>query len=201
MQARELARSVNFAPSVVSGGIDLLLMCARRHDPGSAEALLRETEAQSMSTAGWHEWLWRLRLCRARAELAFARRELDNAVSEASEGIRQSRARPAQVSGPGIGDASARAARSRPAHDAIVDAGIAVSLARAPRIRPCCSSRSRPCWPWMGLTRGLPKRTRSRPTDWRGSPDDAMRRIFSESEVVQRIERLSSSNSASKAGS
>ena len=93
LEARELARTVNFAPSVVSGGIDFLLVCARRHEPGRAEALLRETETQAGSTAGWHEWLWRLRLCQARAELALARGELDTAVAEATEGIRQSRAR------------------------------------------------------------------------------------------------------------
>ena len=36
-EARELARGVNFSPTVVSPKIDLLLIAARRHDPGSVE--------------------------------------------------------------------------------------------------------------------------------------------------------------------
>ena len=34
-----------------------------------------------------HEWLWQLRLCQARAELALARGAFDTAVIEATEGI------------------------------------------------------------------------------------------------------------------
>jgi hypothetical protein len=92
-EARELAQSLDFAPTIVSAGIDLLLTFARRHDPGSGETLLRETTVAAATTPGWHEWLWRLRLCQVRAELALARGTFDTAVVEASEGIEQSRAR------------------------------------------------------------------------------------------------------------
>jgi tetratricopeptide (TPR) repeat protein len=92
-EARELGQSIGFAPTVVSAGIDLLLTLARRHDPGAAQALLSDTAAAAATTPGWHDWLWRLRLCQARAELARARGAFDLAVAEASEGIDQSRAR------------------------------------------------------------------------------------------------------------
>ena len=92
-EARELGRSAGFAPSIVSSGIDLLLIFARRHDVAPAEALLAETVAAVATTPGWHEWLWRLRLCQARAELALARGAYADAVAEASEGIRQSHTR------------------------------------------------------------------------------------------------------------
>jgi tetratricopeptide (TPR) repeat protein len=92
-EAREMARSLAFAPTLVSAGIDLLLTLARRHEPGRAEQLLAETAASVMSTPGWHEWLWKLRLSEARAELALARGEFDLAISEATAAIDQSRAR------------------------------------------------------------------------------------------------------------
>ena len=41
LEARELARSVNFAPSIVSPSIDLLLIAARRHDPGQRRVAVR----------------------------------------------------------------------------------------------------------------------------------------------------------------
>ncbi len=103
-EARELGRSAGFAPTVVSAGIDLLLTSARRHDPGAAESLLSETVAAVATTRDWHEWLWRLRLCQVRAELALARGTCDAAVVEASEGINQShtKGRPSLRSASGL---------------------------------------------------------------------------------------------------
>ena len=92
-EARDLARSVGFAPPIVSANIDALLAFARSHDPGRAEQLLEETAAAAASTAGWHEWLWRLRLTQARAELALARGAFDEAIATATEAIDQSRTR------------------------------------------------------------------------------------------------------------
>jgi tetratricopeptide (TPR) repeat protein len=201
LQARELARSVSFAPSVVSGGIDLLLMCARRHEPGAAEALLRETEAQSVSTAGWHEWLWRLRLCQARAELALARGELDTAVTEAGDGIRQSRAR-----GRPKYDALGLVTRAHAlhglgrTHEAIVDAGIAVELARR-TADPALLLVTLDALlaldgndPVAAEAQLVTKQIRD------ALPDDTMRRRFDAAEVVQRIEKLSSSTFADQRG-
>ena len=93
LEARELARGVNFSPTVVSPNIDLLLIAARRHDPGSVERLFAETVEASKKNPGWHGWLWELRLAQVRAELAFAREEWEAAVAAADEGIDQCRRR------------------------------------------------------------------------------------------------------------
>ena len=92
-EACELARSVGFVPSIVSAGIDSLLTFARLHEPGRAERLLEETAAAAASTAGWHQWLWQLRLTQARAELALARNSFAEAIARATDGVEQSRAR------------------------------------------------------------------------------------------------------------
>lgn len=90
-EARELARALAFAPPRVSAGIDLLLVLARRHDPGQSDTLLSEVAAVAASAAGWHGWLWRIRLLQARAELAFARGEWREAVDLAEQTVQQSR--------------------------------------------------------------------------------------------------------------
>ena len=48
-------------------------LCTEPQSSGRAEGLLEETAAAAASTAGWHAWLWRLRLTQAKAELALAR--------------------------------------------------------------------------------------------------------------------------------
>jgi tetratricopeptide (TPR) repeat protein len=92
-EARELARSLAFAPPRVSAGIDLLLVRARQHDPGKAESVLDEVAAVAASASGWHGWLWRIRLAQARAELALARNDWHAARDAADEAIEQSRSR------------------------------------------------------------------------------------------------------------
>jgi hypothetical protein len=91
LEARELARSVNFSPTIVSPNIDLLLIAARRHDPGSVETLFVETVEASRKNPAWHGWLWQLRLSQVRAELAFERGEFDAAIAAATDGIDQCR--------------------------------------------------------------------------------------------------------------
>jgi tetratricopeptide (TPR) repeat protein len=71
-EARELARSVTFKPTIVSSGIDLVFVHIRRNEPGRAQVLLPEVEATVAATPGWHEWLWHGRLKQVRAELALA---------------------------------------------------------------------------------------------------------------------------------
>lgn len=90
-EARELARALAFTPPRVSAGIDLLLVLARRQEPGQSESLLAEVAAIAASAAGWHGWLWRIRLLQARAELAFARGDWRAAVDAADETVQQSR--------------------------------------------------------------------------------------------------------------
>ncbi len=87
-EARDLARTY-FPPTVVSAGIDLLLNYSRRGEVGRAEGLV-DGVAQA---AGWHGWLWKLRLAEARAEMALARGDSEEAIRRAGEAIEQSRAK------------------------------------------------------------------------------------------------------------
>src|SRR5258706_8992257 len=88
----ELARCVGFVPPIVSAGIDSLLTFAPLHAPGRAERLLDETAAAAASTAGWHQWLWQLRLTQARAELALGPDAGAEAKSTATRRLRHGRA-------------------------------------------------------------------------------------------------------------
>jgi len=130
-EARELAQRVNFPPTIVSPGIDLLLIGARRGDPGTVERLFEETVAASQKTPGWHGWLWNLRLCQVRAELALARGDGDAARLEATEAIAQSR-----KCGRRKYESLALLTRADALHglgrtqEALVDARLAVSVAR-----------------------------------------------------------------------
>ena len=92
-EARELARSLGFAPPVVSAGIDLLLNFARQQDVGRAEGMLGEVAAAAVGVAGWHGWIWGLRLAEARAEIALARGDWEAALRWADDAIERSRAR------------------------------------------------------------------------------------------------------------
>jgi hypothetical protein len=115
----------------VSASIDLLFTMARRHDPGSAELLLRETAAAALSTPGWHEWLWKVRLSEARAELALAREEPHVAIVEATAAIEQSRARSRRkYEALGLSTRAAALQRLGQTKQAIADACAAVSVAR-----------------------------------------------------------------------
>jgi tetratricopeptide (TPR) repeat protein len=92
-EARELARSLNFAPPAVSSGIDLLLNFARRGEVARAEALVGEVAGAVDKASGWHGWLWSLRLSQARAEIAVARADWDEALRWTADAIERSRAR------------------------------------------------------------------------------------------------------------
>lgn len=90
-EARELALSVDFGPPAVSAGIDLVLNYARRGDVARAEKLFDEVAAAAERAAGFHGWLWRLRVAAASAELALARGASERAVELATSADRQSR--------------------------------------------------------------------------------------------------------------
>ena len=92
-EARERGRSAPFMPAVVSAGIDLILNFARRHDVARAEACIRETAADAVSVGGWHEWLWDLRLCLARAEVALAKEQWEEAARLAEIAVMKGRQR------------------------------------------------------------------------------------------------------------
>jgi len=130
-EARDRARSLNFAPPAVSAGIDLLLNFARRHEVGRAEALIGEVAASVRNAAGWHGWLWSLRLAEAQAELALARGDWQVALTFASDAIERGRARH-RVKYEVIGlttRAQALLALGR-ANEAIAELNAAVSVAR-----------------------------------------------------------------------
>lgn len=90
-ESREMARSLGFMPPQVSAGIDLLLNFARRGEPGRAEKMMDEVAEAVAKGSGWHAWLWKLRFAEARAELALARGEWEEAVRWASEAEKLSR--------------------------------------------------------------------------------------------------------------
>ena len=132
LEARDLARSANFAPSIVSPSIDLLLIAARRGDPGSVESLFQETVEASRKNPGWHGWLWELRVSQVRAELAYARGDWEGAIAAATVGIEQCRrcSRPKYETLGLVTRAQALWRRNR-STEAIADARQAVDLARA----------------------------------------------------------------------
>jgi tetratricopeptide (TPR) repeat protein len=192
-EARELGRSAGYAPSVVSAGIDLLLSFARRHDPGSAEALLQETAAAAATTPGWHQWLWQLRLCQARAELALARGAFDVAVVDASEGINRSqvRGRPKYQTLGLITRAHALRGLGR-IPDAIADARSAVIVARR-TADPALLLQALDAQ--LSLDGDDASSAEALALDVRIScelPNETIRQRFTESEVVQRVRRSSS---------
>jgi tetratricopeptide (TPR) repeat protein len=130
-EARELASSVNFLPPFISASIDLLFNYIRRHEAGPAEQILREVADKVEQAAGFHGWLWRLRLAEARAELALARGDWDESLLLVEHAIAQSKAR-GRVKYQAFGHetrAKALAALGRK-HAAIAEAGNAVDLLR-----------------------------------------------------------------------
>jgi tetratricopeptide (TPR) repeat protein len=131
-EAREAARAAQFLPPAVSAGIDLLLNFARRGDVGRADELIGEVAAQAEQIAGFHGWLWRLRLAQARAEIALARGAWEEALGWAADAVEQSRAR-ARVKYHVLGLAARGQAlgASGRANEAVTDLRDAVALARS----------------------------------------------------------------------
>jgi tetratricopeptide (TPR) repeat protein len=187
-EARELARNVGFAPSLVSAGIDSLLTFARRHEPGRAERLLDETAAAAASTADWHAWLWQVRLAQARAELALAREAFEEAVVTATDAIGQSRARgrPKYEALGLITRARGLHALAR-THDAVADAKTAVSVADTMG-DPALLLLALDALIGLDGTDELATRARAVLDSIDVAlPDEVMRRTFTESEVVRRV--------------
>ncbi len=89
-EAREISRSLNWLHAEISAGIDLLLNFARCQEVGRAEILLPEVAEAAEKGQGAHGWLWRLRLAQARAEIALARGEWEEAIGFADDAIAQS---------------------------------------------------------------------------------------------------------------
>jgi len=191
LEARELARSADYAPTFVSAGIDLLLTFARRHELSTAEALLAETEAAVATTPGWHEWLWRLRLCQVRAELALERGAYDAALAEANESIRQSQSkgRPKYEALGLITKARALHGIGR-THDAVADARDGVNVARG-TADPALLLLALDALLVLDGDDASSAEASALDTEISSAlPDEVIRRRFRESEVVQRVRRL-----------
>ena len=129
-EARELAHRIAFEPPLVSAAIDLLMISARQHDPGRADALLDETMQAVQKASGWHAWKWRIRLSQARAELACVRGAWQDAILAATYVIDESRLRHRpRYEALGL-VARARAARRLDAGSAVDDSRAAADTAR-----------------------------------------------------------------------
>ena len=130
-EAREIAYEAAFVPSQASAGIDLLMLFARQGNPSRAEALLQEVEEAVVHARGWHEWMFRMRLEQAHAELALARGDWSKAVTRATSAMKQS-----QAMGRAKYEAGALAVRAQALHscgrtkEAILDARAAWEKAR-----------------------------------------------------------------------
>jgi tetratricopeptide (TPR) repeat protein len=188
LEACELARGVGFVPPIVSAGIDSLLTFARRHEPGRGERLLEETAAAAASTAGWHGWLWKLRLTQAKAELALARNSFDEAIATASDSIQQSRAkgRPKYEALGLITRACGLHALTR-TRDAIVDAKNALHVADRTG-DPALLLLALDTLICLDGTDELSTRARTVANRIFDSlPNEMLRKCFTESEVIRRI--------------
>ncbi len=187
-EAREMAQSLAFIPTLVSASIDLLLTLARRHDPGrGTDTLLEQTAAAVAATPGWHEWLWNLRLKQARAELALARGDNERAIAEADSAMDQCRAR-GRLKYEALALLTRAAARQRlgRTRDAIADARAAVDVARA-TIDPGLQLRATVALLDLDGSDELSSTAKSLVrTIHAALPTDAMRRHFEASEVVVR---------------
>jgi tetratricopeptide (TPR) repeat protein len=130
-EAREIANEAAFVPSQASAGIDLLMSFARQGNPGRAESLLPEVEEAVVKARGWHEWMFRMRLEQARAELALARGDWSTAITRATSAVQQS-----QAVGRGKYEAGALAVRAQGlqacgrTREAMLDANAAWERAR-----------------------------------------------------------------------
>ena len=130
-ETREICRSLNWPPAAANAGIDLLLNYARRQEPGRTEPLLAEVAEAVVQGHASHGWLWMLRLAEARAEIALARGEWEEAMRWADDAIAQCELR-GRVKYQAAGletRAKALAALGRK-HEAIADLRSAVELAR-----------------------------------------------------------------------
>jgi len=191
LEARDLARSANFTPSIVSPSIDLLLIAARRGDPGSVETLFDETEAASKKNPGWHGWLWELRVSQTRAELALARGEWQSAIDAATVAIEQCRrcSRTKYEALALVTRAHARLRRDQTV-EAIADARYAVNVARRTG-DPALLLRASDTMLALDGSDALAAEAKGAiATILAGLPDGVTKQRFNDSEIVSRIRKL-----------
>jgi tetratricopeptide (TPR) repeat protein len=191
LEACDLARSVDFLPTVLSASFDFLLTLARRRDPGRAESLLAEMSATMLTTPGWNEWLWRLRMSQARAELALCRGDTQTAEHHARATIRRSRTygRPKYEALGLITRAQALHALGR-TRDAVADAQTATGCARQTEDPALLLWALDTLLALDGTDEQLAEARALSQRIERALPDETMKRRFIESEVVSHLARF-----------
>ena len=188
VEARELARSLSFMPTIVSSGIDLLFVHVRRNDLGRAQVLLPEVESAAAATPGWHEWLWQGRLKQVRAELALACGDATTALDRAQTTIEFCRGK-GRVKYQALGHiTAARALRALGrTHEAIAHARDALAIAR-PISDPALLLWALNVLHALDGDDALAREARTGSDAIRLElPDEAMQRRFAQSELVQAI--------------
>jgi class 3 adenylate cyclase len=131
-QAVEHARCCGFRPTEVSATIDLVFNFIRSGRISDAERLIDDAETVAAQVKGWHEWLWDLRIKQARAELACAREDWEDALTRARDAIEKSSDRKRlKYVVLGLETRGRILAGQGKTAEAIVDLRLAVSRARA----------------------------------------------------------------------
>jgi tetratricopeptide (TPR) repeat protein len=131
LAAYETARSI-WLPCLVSARIDLLFTYVRSGEVGRAEALVDEVIRLSELPGSFHDWLWRIRVVEARAELALAQGRQEEALRLVNQSLRQSlRSRRRKYVVIGLGTRAQALAAAGRGKEAIRDLNRAVALARA----------------------------------------------------------------------
>jgi tetratricopeptide (TPR) repeat protein len=190
-EARELAGTNNFPPTVVSAHIDLLLNYARRQAVGLAEALLPDTERAVSANTGWHRWLWDIRLMEARAEIALARSDWSDCLGYADEAIAQSRAKGrAKYELLGLWTRARALDRLGRRHEAIVDLKAGLEKAR-PLGDPAMVLRLAAALLALDGTDGLAAEAEATVEQMLAAlSDPVLRRRFEEAEPVRFVRKL-----------
>jgi len=89
--ALETATTANFAPSIMSTRLDLLLIDIRRGHIGSAENRVAAAEQTLATTRGFHGWVWAMRVTLAHAQLALIKGDPDLAFATASSLVEEAK--------------------------------------------------------------------------------------------------------------
>lgn len=131
LEAQDLARASNFIVAMVSPGVDLLFNYARTGHFIHAAVVEQQVRQAMPSVRGAHVWLLDMRFMQARAELAAARYEWEQALALADQSLALSR-QYGRIKYEALGlQTRARVLKNLGgAAEALADANAAVELAR-----------------------------------------------------------------------
>jgi class 3 adenylate cyclase/tetratricopeptide (TPR) repeat protein len=90
-EAIELAQGCGFVQGEVSGKIDLLFSDLAAGEVGRAESAWPDLWETAEQTFGAHEWLWKIRLAQAKADIALAGGKLEEAAAAAAAALERAR--------------------------------------------------------------------------------------------------------------